>query len=132
MSISQGEQKIISILRAENISFVREKSFEEAVRVAKCRFDFYLPEKNILLEYQGIQHYEYSAFFFKKKSDFTKAQERDRLKASAALSMRIPLYCIPYWDLDNLKNFEDLVKPEYLVRSKFHNDDAWRARQNRR
>lgn len=130
MSISQGEQKIISILRAENISFVREKSFEEAVRVANCRFDFYLPEKNILFEYQGPQHYEFISFFFKKRSDFTKAQERDRLKASAALAMGIPLYCIPYWDLEKLKNFGDLLKPEYLVHSKFHNDETWRAHQN--
>ena len=132
MNVSQGEKKIISILRAAGIDFVREKSFREAVRVKNCRFDFFLPQKNILLEYQGPQHYEYSAFFFKKKSDFTKAQERDRMKISAALSMGIPLYCIPYWELDNIKNFKDLLNDEYLARSKFHNDDAWRAHQNRR
>ena len=132
MNISQGEKKIISILRAAGIQFEREKSFGEAVRVANCRFDFYLPEKNILLECNGIQHYEYNTFFFKKKSDFTKAQERDRMKISAALSMGIPLYCIPYWELDNIKNFKDLLNDKYLARSKFHNDDTWRAHQKSR
>lgn len=132
MSISQGEQKIISILRAENISFVREKSFEEAVRVVNCRFDFYLPEKNILLEFDGNQHFEFISHFFKSRSDFTKAQERDRLKNGAALAMGIPLYRIPYWEIDNIKNFRDLTSPKFLVHSKFHNDDIWRAHQNLR
>lgn len=132
MSISQGEKKIISILRAAGVDFEREKSFEEAVRVANCRFDFYLPEKNILFEYQGPQHYEYNSHFFKKKSDFTKAQERDRQKICASLAMNIPLYCIPYWELENIKSFEDLLNDKFLARNKFHNDDTWRTHQNLR
>lgn len=132
MSISQGEKKIISILRAAGINFVREKSFKEAVRVKNCRFDFFLPQKNILLECDGAQHFIFNPRFFKNQSEFLKSKERDRMKNSAALAMGIPLYRIPYWEIDNLKNFEDLLKPEYLVRSKFHNDEAWRAHQNRR
>lgn len=131
MNISQGEKKIISILRAAGVDFVREKSFKEAVRVKNCRFDFFLPQKNILLECDGAQHFIFNPRFFKNQSEFLKSQERDRMKNSAALAMGIPLYRIPYWDLEKLKNFEDLIKPEYLVRSKFHNDEAWRAHQSR-
>ena len=129
---SKGEQRIIDILQKENIKFEREKRFESATRIVRCRFDFYLPEKNILLEFQGQQHYEFVKFFFEKESDFKKRQELDRLKISAALAMKIPLYCIPYWELDNLKSFEDLIKPEFLAKSKFHNDDVFRTQQNRR
>lgn len=129
---SLGEQKIIEILNKEHIAFVREKSFEEAIRIPKCRFDFYLPKKNILIEFQGKQHYQLIPHFFKDRSSFLKSQERDRLKISAALAMKIPLYCIPYWDIDTIKNFEDLIKPEYLAKSKFHNDDSYRKHQNLR
>ena len=132
MNISQGEKKIISILHAADMDFVREKSFDEAVRVSSCRFDFYLPQKNVLVEYDGSQHFIFNLHFFGSRGEFLKAQERDRLKNSAALAMGIPLYRIPYWDLDNIKSFEDLFKPEYLVHSKFHNDEAWRAHQNLR
>lgn len=129
---SKGEQKIIEILNKEHIRFESEKVFTDEKRVSRYRYDFYLPDMNICIEFQGMQHMVYSPFFYKNRSDFTKAQERDRLKISYCLAHNIPLYCIPYWDLEKLKNFEDLVKPEYLVRSKFHNDDAWRAHQNRR
>ena len=81
-----------------------------------------------MLEFQGQQHYEFVKFFFEKESDFKKRQELDRLKISAALAMKIPLYCIPYWELDNLKSFEDLIKPEFLAKSKFHNDDVFRTK----
>lgn len=132
MNMSKGEQKIISILRAENVSFVQEKSFENAIRVPNCRFDFYLPEKNILLEYNGEQHYEFITLFFKNRSEFLKAQERDRMKISAALAMKIPLYCIPYWDINNINTLEDILNSDYLACNKFHNDEAYRIHQNLR
>ena len=127
---SKGEQRIADILTKANIPFETEKSFNDKKRVQFYRFDFYIPSINSCIEFQGIQHMEFSPFFHKNRSDFLKAQERDRIKISYCLSHGIKLYCIPYWDLEKLKNFEDLLKPEYLAHSKFHNDDTWRAHQN--
>lgn len=129
---SKGEQKIIDILNKEGIKFESEKVFTDETRISKYRFDFYIPNMNICLEFQGMQHMQYSPFFHKNRSEFTKAQERDRLKISYCLAHNIPLYCIPYWDLEKLKNFEDLTKPEYLAHNKFHNDNTWRTHQNLR
>lgn len=126
---SKGEQKIIDILNEEKIKYEREKNFTDEKKVAYYRFDFYLPDYNICLEFQGMQHMVYSPFFHKKRSDFTKAQERDRTKISYCLAHNIKLYCIPYWDLEKLYTFEDLIKPEYLARSKFHNDEAYRQQK---
>lgn len=126
---SLGEQLIISILEKENIKFMREKSFEDVPKTRRCRYDFYLPDLNILLEYNGEQHYVYTPYFYKNLSEFKHRQELDRLKISAALAMNIPLYCIPYWEADNLLTAKDLFQDKFLAHSKFHNDEVWRMQK---
>jgi len=129
-TISSGERKIISILEKEHIIYEREKTLS-APRISRCRYDFYLPELNILLEYNGEQHYEYINYFFKNLSDFKHRQELDRLKISAALANNIPIYCIPYWEFDNIQTFSDLIQKKFLAHSKFHNDEAYRHQKSK-
>lgn len=59
---SKGETAIRKWLEEHNLSFVQEHSFKDLIsnKGKKLRFDFYLPESNILIEYDGIQHYENS------------------------------------------------------------------------
>ena len=127
---SKGEVKIASILTKEKVKFVREKQFKD-LRSGLYRYDFYLPVQNILIEFNGAQHYAFTPYFHKNRSDFLKAQERDRRKISYALARHIPLYCIPYWDLETLHSFKDLLRAPYLVTSKFHNDEAWRLQKKK-
>lgn len=126
---SKGEQVIAKILTNNHIRFETEKSFNDDKRIARYRFDFYLPDQNACIEFQGMQHMQYSSFFYKKRSDFTKALERDRIKISYCLAHGIILYCIPYWDLDKLYDLSDLFKESYIAHTKFHNDDMWREHQ---
>lgn len=122
---SKGEQRIADILTKANIPFETEKSFDDEKRIQFYRFDFYIPDINSCIEFQGIQHMEFSPFFYKSRSDFLKAQERDRIKISYCLSHGIKLYCIPYWELDNLSSPEDLFSQKFLAQSKFHNDEVF-------
>ncbi len=39
--------------------------------------DFYIPNRNLIVEAHGEQHYSYSSFFYKSKLDFLKSQKRD-------------------------------------------------------
>lgn len=126
---SLGEQKIINILTKENIKFEREKSFLDDKRISNYRFDFFLPEKNICIEFQGKQHMEYTKFFYKSRADFLKAQERDRRKISYCLAHNISLYCIPFWEIDQISSFKDITSEKFFVKSKFHNDEVWREHQ---
>lgn len=119
--ISKGEEKIIYILRNSNIDFIREKTFLD-LKKGKYRFDFYLPLYNICIECDGPQHFEQINFFQKNRKDFLSAQERDRRKNSYCLAHNIKLYRIPYFDINNINTFNDLVKEKYLVRYKWHND----------
>ena len=118
---SSYEAVVINILRAAAINFEREKQFKD-LRNGYYKFDFYIPSLNILIECDGEGHFQYIKKFHKKKSDFTKAQERDRLKNSYALSQGLKLYRIPYWEFEHLTQFSDLTQNKFLVTSKWHND----------
>ena len=132
MSKMSSLEKVVSnLLSQANFLYEREKIFKDCYN-GHYRYDFYLPEKNILLEVQGQQHYIYNKKFYKNKSEFLKAQERDRRKISYALAHGIKIYCIPYWEMDNISSVEDLFNQKFLAKSKFHNDDVFRTQQNRR
>lgn len=122
--MSSFEQKIYKILKQENLSFVQEKQFKD-LRNGLYRFDFYLPKRKIAIEVQGPQHYEFNSLFYKTRSDFLKAQERDRQKVSYCLAHDIILYCIPYWEIDNITCFNDILNDKFRAKSKFHNDEVW-------
>ena len=128
--MSKFEEKIARILTDARVPFIREKTFKD-LKHGYLRFDFYLPQKEVCYELDGFQHFEYTKFFHKKRSDFTKAQERDRIKNSYCLAHKIPLYRIPYWEIDNLNCIEDLFQEKFLVRSKYHNDNVYREYRKR-
>ena len=109
MGGSKGEQHIVELLSKNSTAFEREKIFKDCYN-GLYRYDFYLPTLNIVIEYNGQQHYQFIKIFHKKKSDFTKAQERDRRKIQYCLAHNIKLYIIPYWEADHLKTFEDLFQ----------------------
>lgn len=120
--MSNGELYIMEILVKNGINFEREKTFSD-LRGGLYRFDFYFPEKNICLEYDGEGHFSQIKKFYKNKSEFTRAQERDRRKNSYCLANKISLYRVPYWEIDNIKILDDIFKEKFLVRSKWHNDN---------
>lgn len=123
--MSQFEEKIALILRKEKIDFVREKTFND-LRGGKYRFDFWLPQMQIAIECDGVHHYQQIKHFHKTKQSFTAAQERDRRKNSYCLAHNIPLYRIPYWDLENIKSLADILTETNLVETKWHNDNLRR------
>lgn len=129
--MSSFEQKVYKILCQENLSFVQEKTFNDLAH-GYYRFDFYLPKQNVIFEVNGIQHYQYTKTFHKNRSDFTKAQERDRRKISYCLAHNISLYCIPFWEINNIFSYKDLISEKFSVKSKFHNDEVWREHQKSR
>lgn len=120
--MSKGEDKIVEILKKEHIEFQREYELRD-FRSGQMRFDFYLPTLGIFLEFDGEQHFQYVSRFYRNRSDFLKAQERDRLKNGAANSMGLKLYRIPYWKINEVNCVRDLMRDEFLVKSAYHNDE---------
>ena len=125
---SKGEQKIMTMLKEAAITFEREKVFED---FRNARYDFYLPTMNILIEYDGMQHFKWITFFNKTRTEFLKYQEKDRQKNSYALAHNYLLYRIPEWELSNINSIADLFSPKFMVKTRWHNDQAYREYKRR-
>jgi len=128
---SAYESIIIKLLNKDKIPFEREKQFRD-LRNGLYKFDFYIPSRNSLIEVQGEQHFKFTKQFFKKREDFLKAQERDRIKIAYAAANNIPLYIIPFWEIKNLQSSTDIFNDKFLPNDKFFNDTLWREYQKNR
>lgn len=128
-NISSLEKKVYDLLIGGHFYIEREKIFKDCYN-GLYRYDFYLPEINSVIEVNGEQHYSYNKKFYKNKSEFLKAQERDRRKISYALARGMKIYCIPYWEIDSLLSSDDLFTQKFLAKSKFHNDDVLRTKKH--
>ena len=102
---SKGEKEITKWLRLNNIEFIAQKTFDGLVGLGggNLSYDFYLPEYNLLIEYQGKQHEEFIKYFYMTECDFNKQQEHDRRKREYAKKNNIELLEIWYWDFDNIE-----------------------------
>lgn len=119
LATSSYEEHLLKIFRKEGIEVEREKTFKDLRRgKGVLRFDFFLPKYNILLEMDGEQHWKP----IWGRENLLKQQENDRLKNSFCLASEIPLYRIPYWKLKFIQNFDNIIKDEFRIKSKWHND----------
>lgn len=82
--ISHGEHYIRNYLDTNNIRYIPEKRFKKCKDKHTLPFDFYLPEYNTLIEYQGRQHFEYCEIFYKTQKDLKDRKHKDYLKAKYA------------------------------------------------
>ena len=77
--ISYPEKLMASILTKLNIEFVKQMSFDNG----EHRYDFYLPQYNVILETHGEQHY---GGWCGNEEDFLWQQENDRYKRELAIN----------------------------------------------
>lgn len=100
-NISKGEEKIEKFLKNKHIQYQREYIFKDCKNKNSLRFDFYLPKYNILIEYQGVQHYksiEYMGGMTKHENQVN----NDKIKRQYCSKNKIPLIEISYTDFDNI------------------------------
>lgn len=80
---SSGERFIRDYLIDNGISFEEQKKFPDLKDKNPLSYDFYLPDYNLLIEYNGKQHYQPVAHFGGEKV-FKIQQYHDKLKADYA------------------------------------------------
>ena len=100
---SKGQDKIKNILSKKNIDFESEKKFDDCYNQRKLPFDFYLPDKNIIIEYDGEQHFRPIEIFGGKKT-FEKLKINDKIKNNFCKKNNINLIRIPYYEYKNIEN----------------------------
>lgn len=116
-SSSKGEKAISDCLRYNNIEYEYEKTFEYliGIRGGKLSYDFYLPDFNLLIEYQGEQHERFVKGFHKTKKDFEIQLEHDRRKREFAKDNGIDLLEIWHYDYDKI---EEILNRELNLNNK--------------
>ncbi len=102
---SKGEKEIEKVLDKHFINYISQYKIKELIGVngGLLSYDFYLPDYNLLIEYQGIQH-EKSFNHFGGKEKLKKQQEHDKRKKEYANKNGYKLLEIWYYDFDNIEN----------------------------
>lgn len=106
---SKGQVIIKNLLNILNINFVEEHKFSECVGIGgrKLPFDFYLPNFNICIEFDGKQHFE-SIEVFGGDIEFNKLKANDLLRNDYCICKSIMLIRIRYNKIQ--KDLEFLAK----------------------
>lgn len=60
--------------------------------------DFFLPNRAIMVEVHGEQHYKFNSFFHKTRLDFFKQLERDGKKEEWCELNNFTLIILPHWE----------------------------------
>lgn len=92
---SKGELIIKKWLDDQKIKYTPQKTFNDCKFKLPLPFDFYLEEKNICIEFDGLQHYR-SIKFYGGNIGLKKRKEYDRIKNEYCTSKKIKLIRIRY------------------------------------
>lgn len=95
---------IFSILSQLNINFLTEKTFNWS---EGKRYDFYLPEQNIIIEVHGAQHYSEQGY---KNNSLKKIKNNDTYKKELAKQNNIKQYIV----LDCRESTKEFIKTSII------------------
>lgn len=116
---SKGEKEIRNFLINNNYTYKPQYTIDKVIGTGGrlLRFDFvvYLNDNFILLiEYDGLQHFEAVDFASKGKQwaeeQFELIKIKDKIKNEYCIENNIPLLRIPYWDFDRI---EEILQAEF-------------------
>lgn len=103
-SKSKGEEKIKEVLSLYDTYFKEQYKYDDlrGIHNGVLSYDFYLPQYNLLIEYQGEFHDGNTRI--QTEDNIKKQQEHDRRKRQYAIDHDIKLLEIWYYDFDNIEN----------------------------
>lgn len=107
---SKGEKKVAEWLDNHNIKYERQYRINLPISLFSSNrlwVDFYLPDYNTFIEYNGPQHYRRYEFWHKTEDEFRDQQVRDQRLREYCKSQRIQLIEIPYTKMDKI---DDILK----------------------
>ena len=102
-NISRGEFKIKTLLEKYQKQYKYQYKFKDCKFYNELPFDFYLPDYNIAIEYDGEQHYKIIKQFggINRLID---SKIRDTVKTEYCKNNNIKLIRIPYWNYKDIEN----------------------------
>ncbi len=110
-SESRGEKIIREYCDKNNIKYDTQKTFQGMRGNRELKCDIFIPEYNLVIEYDGEQHYRPVDFASNGEKwaleEFKKIQKRDKLKNEYCRENKINMLRIPYWEKDNIDGILD-------------------------
>lgn len=106
--VSIGEEKVSKYLIDSNISYQKQKSFDGCVYHNKMQFDFFIPSKNVCIEYDGVQHFKPIDYFGGEES-LKLQKDKDVIKNNFCRENNIKLIRIPYY---SYRDIEKILEKE--------------------
>ena len=110
---SKGEKRISEYLDSLNITYIPQKSFDGCIYKSKLKYDFYLPDYNMCIEYDGEQHFSPVDFAGKgiewANNNFKLTQIKDEIKNKYCKDNGINIIRIPFWKYDSINPILDSV-----------------------
>lgn len=98
--LSKGEKLISKILNDNNIEYMDQYTFDDCRNINVLLFDFYLPEYNTCIEFDGRQHFEVVEAFGGEDA-LIKVKINDDIKTQYCLNNFIKLIRVKYNDVDS-------------------------------
>lgn len=103
--VPKGEREVIKALSKYNVKFIHQYLLPyEGARVNALRPDFYLPDYNAFIEFDGEQHYKPISMFGGEKA-YKSQMRRDAIKNAYAFENGIKMVRIPYCYLGDIEKF---------------------------
>jgi very-short-patch-repair endonuclease len=113
---SQGEKKIEEFLTKHGMTFEQEKRFKTCRDKKPLPFDFFVTDYNLVIEFDGKQHFKprhFNAIDFSDSLEYT--QFHDELKNNWCEENGIDIIRISYLDFDNI---EEILATKLKVKHK--------------
>lgn len=113
---SKGEKKVQEWLKKSRIRYETEFTFDECKDKRKMPFDFYLPDYNMVIEYDGQQHFYPTRFGGisqeRAEHNFKEVKRRDELKNLFCEEVGIKLLRISYLQYNEI---EDILEKHIII-----------------
>jgi len=134
---SKGEKIIKQILFEKSINYIPQKKYDDCIsyksklglnkRCKKLEFDFYLPEYNTIVEFDGEYHFKQNPNVDLEK--YINGVFNDREKNEYTKAKNIKLIRIAHFDMENIE--EELMKgldsnEQLYLSTKYPIDKGWR------
>ena len=98
----KGERKISQYLDNNFIEYISQKRFEDCRNILPLPFDFYIPSLNLVIEYDGEQHFKIA--FGNGEEELQERKRKDEIKNNYCKQNNINILRIPYWEFENIEN----------------------------
>lgn len=106
---SIGELKVRKYLINRKINYIQQYKFEDCKNVRQLMFDFYLPDYNTCIEFDGEQHTHPTKIFGGQKG-FERIQENDQIKNKYCFENNIKLIRISFKEVDIIDEILSSIK----------------------